>query len=628
MGRVRTRDLGYCRVSIAIVALLVTMVVSGALVGANLGREMGDVFRVVSANSSLERGGTTEPPIFTSSKGLWATPILTPESPRGATQTVTLESPRGATQTVTPESPRGATQTVTLESPRGATQTVTPESPRGATQTVTPQRPRGATPPPTLNSLHRSNGANMTSAITIGKYGREPGSFNFNRGVVVSARSEIFVTDFNNHRIQVFNMKGVYLRLFPTVVPGRGGKTMRPYDVAIDGDGYLWVVGTYCYEVHVVQCSYDGRPETTFRAGSSEWPTSIAVDVRNRKIVVTVSPNIHVFHPNGSLHQSFRNVKGCTLSFVASNNDGRIFVTDRTHSFLEYNLSGNLLSKFTSAHLGQGRKLCYPKGLFVDASGHIIVANQFKHRVDMFTSQGRFIRTVVTNTTYPYGIAAGPGGELVGIAFGYTYDLFSKQRLEGKIVTPLTIIPTNLCLESSGTGVRGEVQVDRFGSSRRPPTGLAAPGPHLTRSPSGTVPRPADCPLPRSGSRVRKVKHYLAGTGSMACQDSNPGPLGSESSTLSLRHTTPQGQHYWYKFRPDMNCDDFYPVFLMYNDGKLNGFGWNINTVLDSPRYESPPTGALSLFFAQKPPCFDEHVRRGLSTLHIYLDDSPSSNFC
>ncbi|KAI8484416.1 hypothetical protein Bbelb_378490 [Branchiostoma belcheri] len=130
----------------------------------------------------------------------------------------------------------------------------------------------------------------------------------------------------------------------------------------------------------------------------------------------------------------------------------------------------------------------------------------------------------------------------------------------------------------------------------------------------------------------------------MACQDSNPGPLGSESSTLSLRHTTPQGQHYWYKFMAQsktkvsttgtssaptyMNCDDFYPVFLMYNDGKLNGFGWNINTVLDSPRYESLPTGALSLFFAQKPPCFDEHVRRGLSTLHIYLDDSPSSNFC
>ncbi|XP_035696686.1 uncharacterized protein LOC118430084 [Branchiostoma floridae] len=88
------------------------------------------------------------------------------------------------------------------------------------------------------------------------------------------------------------------------------------------------------------------------------------------------------------------------------------------------------------------------------------------------------------------------------------------------------------------------------------------------------------------------------------------------------------GQHYWYKFRPDMNCDDFYPVFLLYNDGKLNGFGWNINTPLDSPRYESPPTGAVSLFFAQKPPCFDEHVHRGISTLHIYLDDSPSSNFC
>ncbi|KAI8522004.1 hypothetical protein Bbelb_017580 [Branchiostoma belcheri] len=29
------------------------------------------------------------------------------------------------------------------------------------------------------------------------------------------------------------------------------------------------------------------------------------------------------------------------------------------------------------------------------------------------------------------------------------------------------------------------------------------------------------------------------GTRSVACQDSNPGPFGSESSTLPLRHTTP-----------------------------------------------------------------------------------------
>ncbi|KAI8502150.1 hypothetical protein Bbelb_197380 [Branchiostoma belcheri] len=34
----------------------------------------------------------------------------------------------------------------------------------------------------------------------------------------------------------------------------------------------------------------------------------------------------------------------------------------------------------------------------------------------------------------------------------------------------------------------------------------------------------------------------LQGTRSVACQDSNPGPLGSESSTLPLRHTTPRLQ--------------------------------------------------------------------------------------
>ncbi|XP_019646226.1 PREDICTED: uncharacterized protein LOC109486777 [Branchiostoma belcheri] len=88
------------------------------------------------------------------------------------------------------------------------------------------------------------------------------------------------------------------------------------------------------------------------------------------------------------------------------------------------------------------------------------------------------------------------------------------------------------------------------------------------------------------------------------------------------------GQHYWYNTAADMNCDDFFPVFLLYNSGRLNGFGWNINANLNSPRYESPPADALSMFFEDTPACFDQHVQRGLSTMHIYLDDSPSFNFC
>ncbi|XP_066299978.1 tripartite motif-containing protein 3-like [Branchiostoma lanceolatum] len=255
----------------------------------------------------------------------------------------------------------------------------------------------------------------MASQITIGKWGSDPGDFNDNRGVAVSAGNEIFVADLYNGRIQVFSMMGIYLRLFPTVVPGKDKETMLPSDVAIDGEGNLWVVGTLYknvrHFVHVVQYSRDGLPAITFGVSSSDWETSIAFELRNNKVIVMVTPNILVFHPNGSLQQAFKNCQGGILSFVASDDKGSIFVTDRSHSVGVYDLSGQLLSKFRSFERGQCQ-LCHPQGIFVDTSGHIIVSNQDKHRVDMFTSRGEFVRTVV-NITYPSGIAMGPDGQLV-----------------------------------------------------------------------------------------------------------------------------------------------------------------------------------------------------------------------
>ncbi|XP_035673849.1 uncharacterized protein LOC118414135 [Branchiostoma floridae] len=89
------------------------------------------------------------------------------------------------------------------------------------------------------------------------------------------------------------------------------------------------------------------------------------------------------------------------------------------------------------------------------------------------------------------------------------------------------------------------------------------------------------------------------------------------------------GQHYWYNVTADMSCEDFFPVFLLYNSGRLNGFGWNIKAYLGSPRYEHPTTDVLDMFFKVIPECFfAEADPRGATTQHIYMDSSPSFNFC
>ncbi|KAJ8317107.1 hypothetical protein KUTeg_005011 [Tegillarca granosa] len=86
------------------------------------------------------------------------------------------------------------------------------------------------------------------------------------------------------------------------------------------------------------------------------------------------------------------------------------------------------------------------------------------------------------------------------------------------------------------------------------------------------------------------------------------------------------GMHYWYNTRQDMSCDDFFPVFLLYNGGKLNAFGWAINADLSSPHLEHPPTSTFTAFMDPVPSCL--YNAGPLATLHIYLTGKPALDLC
>jgi len=48
--------------------------------------------------------------------------------------------------------------------------------------------------------------------------------------------------------------------------------------------------------------------------------------------------------------------------------------------------------------------------------------------------------------------------------------------------------------------------------------------------------------------------------------------------------------HYWYDISKDMSCDDTFPVFLLYNGGRLNGFGWAFNPDIKGTSWFEHPT--------------------------------------
>jgi len=86
------------------------------------------------------------------------------------------------------------------------------------------------------------------------------------------------------------------------------------------------------------------------------------------------------------------------------------------------------------------------------------------------------------------------------------------------------------------------------------------------------------------------------------------------------------GQHYWYNTAADMSCEDFQPVFLLYNEGVLNAFGWAMGLGQSSPRYEHPTPSVFSGFMDPVPKCLSDYP--ALSTMHIYLTKHPSLDLC
>ena len=92
------------------------------------------------------------------------------------------------------------------------------------------------------------------------------------------------------------------------------------------------------------------------------------------------------------------------------------------------------------------------------------------------------------------------------------------------------------------------------------------------------------------------------------------------------------GYHYWRYMSIDMDCNDTYPIFLLYNGGKLNAWGIALahhdRPYLSSYRWEHPGGSELDYFFqsGQIPTCLPNDGT--LSTQHIFLTNAAYNVKC
>ncbi|XP_066300818.1 tripartite motif-containing protein 3-like [Branchiostoma lanceolatum] len=256
--------------------------------------------------------------------------------------------------------------------------------------------------------------------VTFGGRGSATGQFSDPVGVTVSEEGEIFVADRDIQRIQVFTLQGTFVRQFPTVVPGE--VKMSPDDVALDGEGNLWVVGRAGSAEFAVQYDKQGRVLRKFDLKKIEWKRGVAVDTRKNYILITQTtgdwPGLHgevlVFRPDGTLvrtvgqQQEMKNPE-----YITVDEEGNTLVSDwYNHCVFVYNKYRQFLFQFGGEGRGEGQ-LNNPCGICTDRAGNIIVADRLNSRVEMFDKTGKFLKHITTDMKAPLAVAMAPQGQLV-----------------------------------------------------------------------------------------------------------------------------------------------------------------------------------------------------------------------
>ncbi|XP_078573675.1 uncharacterized protein LOC144860385 [Branchiostoma floridae x Branchiostoma japonicum] len=256
--------------------------------------------------------------------------------------------------------------------------------------------------------------------VVFGGEGAGIGQFSCPTGVTVSEKGEVFVADRENYRIQVFTLQGMFVQEFQRASYNR--QIMSPNDVAMDGEGNLWVVG-YTEFAHVaVQYSKLGRVLRTFDLQDTKWVKCVAVDTRRNHILITQSTGhtgntqgeVQVFRPDGTLVKTVGRQQ-CMKHprYITLDRKGDILVSDSyMHCVFVYDKDGQFVFKFGGEGKREGQ-LNKPLGICTDRKGNIIVADSMNDRVEMFDKTGRFLKHVATDIKRPHAVAMAPKGQLV-----------------------------------------------------------------------------------------------------------------------------------------------------------------------------------------------------------------------
>ena len=250
--------------------------------------------------------------------------------------------------------------------------------------------------------------------LSFGKKGSGEGMFNNPMGVAVTAKDEILVADNQNHRVQVFDSNGTFLRSFGHKGEN-AGEFKNPTGIAINKDRNILVSEYHNHRVQIF--SWEGRHLGSFagtRSLDSQLlqPWGLSLDSTGNVIVAdTGNKLIKIFTPDGRFVMKIGGQGSFSFPIHCVQCGEYFIVSDQNeHCIKVFNREGHFQYKFGKQGEGDGEFNC-PRFLSVTQSNHLLVCERDNHRIQVFELDGKFVGKFGTNgsklgeLTAPFSVA-------------------------------------------------------------------------------------------------------------------------------------------------------------------------------------------------------------------------------
>ena len=228
---------------------------------------------------------------------------------------------------------------------------------------------------------------NGNYAYTIGEFGTGDGQFNGLVGLTAN-NTHLFVADYDNDRVQVFDINGTYLSQF-----GESGSTNDQFSFPqriITNDTHLFIADTSNHRVQV----YDINGNYAYTIGSAgpgdgqfNRPNGIATNGTHLFIVDTNNNRVQIFDFNGSYVAQFGGMGSAngqlSTPYAITSTDSYILVTDGGNDRIQiFDHTGNYISKLGSLGTDDGQ-FNNPQGITTNDT-HVLVSDTANNRIQVF----------------------------------------------------------------------------------------------------------------------------------------------------------------------------------------------------------------------------------------------------